>query len=96
MLSSEAGRSHMAEGILRQAAGDLFESARPIADPPAVIIEAPVAVAITDIIRSEHPDLPLVLLGHSWGSLIAQKIVNSSSEKYDAVVLSGTAYRRAG
>jgi len=47
----------------------------------------------TDIIRSEHSDLPLVLLGHSWGSLIAQKIVNTSSEKYDAVVLSGTAYR---
>jgi alpha-beta hydrolase superfamily lysophospholipase len=47
----------------------------------------------TDIIRSEHPDIPLVLLGHSWGSVIAQKIVNTSSEKYDAVVLSGTAYR---
>ena len=47
----------------------------------------------TDIIRVEHPDVPLVLLGHSWGSLIVQKIINTSSEKYDAVVLSGTAYR---
>lgn len=48
---------------------------------------------LTDIIRSENDDLPIVLLGHSWGSLIAQKIINQNSEKYAAVVLTGTAYR---
>ncbi|MBC7518457.1 MAG: alpha/beta fold hydrolase [Microbacteriaceae bacterium] len=47
----------------------------------------------TEIIRSENPDLPLVLLGHSWGSIIAQKIVNDHSDDYDALVLSGTALR---
>lgn len=48
------------------------------------------------IIRSEHPDLPLVLLGHSWGSFMVQMIVNQHAEDYDAVVLSGTAYRWPG
>lgn len=48
---------------------------------------------LTGIIRSEQPDLPLVLLGHSWGSIIAQKIINAHSESYDAVILTGTAYR---
>jgi alpha-beta hydrolase superfamily lysophospholipase len=48
---------------------------------------------LTDIIRSENGDLPVALLGHSWGSLIAQKIINRNSQNYDAVILSGTAYR---
>ena len=37
--------------------------------------------------------MPLALFGHSWGSLLAQKIIDDHSEDYDAVVLSGTAYR---
>jgi alpha-beta hydrolase superfamily lysophospholipase len=48
---------------------------------------------LTGIIRAENEDVPLVLLGHSWGSLIAQKIINTSSENYDALILTGTAYR---
>jgi alpha-beta hydrolase superfamily lysophospholipase len=48
---------------------------------------------LTDLIRSENGDLPIALLGHSWGSVIAQKIINKNSGNYDAVVLSGTAYR---
>ncbi|MEX1078241.1 MAG: alpha/beta hydrolase [Homoserinimonas sp.] len=48
---------------------------------------------LTDIVRSENEGKPVVLLGHSWGSIIAQKIINQDSEKYDAVVLTGTAYR---
>ncbi len=47
----------------------------------------------TAIITTENPNLPLALLGHSWGSLIAQKIVNEHAENYDALVLTGTAYR---
>lgn len=48
---------------------------------------------LTHLIREEHPDLPLVLLGHSWGSIIAQKLINDDASDYDAVILSGTAYR---
>ena len=47
----------------------------------------------TKIIRSENPSVPLAFLGHSWGSLIAQIIVNKHPEDYDALVLTGTAYR---
>jgi len=48
---------------------------------------------LTGIIRAEHPDLPLVLLGHSWGSFLAQMLVNEHPEAWDAVVLSGSALR---
>lgn len=46
---------------------------------------------LTAIIRAEHPDLPLVLFGHSWGSFLAQKLVNAHPEAWDGVVLSGSA-----
>lgn len=52
--------------------------------------------AFTELIRDENPDLPLVYVGHSWGSLIGQMLLNRHSEDYDAVVLSGTAYRVLG
>ncbi len=47
-------------------------------------------------IREEHPGVPLVLLGHSWGSLMAQILLNRYPRDYDAVVLTGTAYRAVG
>jgi alpha-beta hydrolase superfamily lysophospholipase len=47
----------------------------------------------THLVKNENPTLPLALLGHSWGSLIAQKIVNEHAENYDALVLTGTAFR---
>ncbi|MCU1413463.1 MAG: lysophospholipase [Microbacteriaceae bacterium] len=47
----------------------------------------------TTIVRAENPNLPLALLGHSWGSIIAQKLVNEHADDYDALVLTGTAYR---
>jgi len=51
---------------------------------------------LSGIIRLANPDLPLVLLGHSWGSFMAQMIVNEHAADYDAIVLSGTAYRWPG
>lgn len=50
----------------------------------------------TRLIRDENPGLPLVLLGHSWGSFLAQILVNEHPEAYDAVVLSGSALRMPG
>ncbi|MFB2554132.1 alpha/beta fold hydrolase [Herbiconiux liangxiaofengii] len=45
----------------------------------------------------EHPGVPLILLGHSWGSLMVQKLVNSPAlAHYAGVVLVGTAYRMPG
>ncbi|ROP64964.1 alpha-beta hydrolase superfamily lysophospholipase [Curtobacterium sp. PhB130] len=51
---------------------------------------------MTAIARDETPGVPLVLFGQSWGSLMAQRIVNTSSEAYDGVVLSASAYRLPG
>lgn len=47
----------------------------------------------TGMIRAENPGLPLVALGQSWGSLMLQILLNEHSEDFDAVVLTGTAYR---
>ena len=51
---------------------------------------------VTGIIRAENPDLPLVLLGHSWGSFLAQMLVNEHADAFDAVILSGSALRMPG
>jgi alpha-beta hydrolase superfamily lysophospholipase len=48
------------------------------------------------LIKSENPGKKLVLLGHSWGSFIAQKVINTASDFYDAVVLSGSALTMPG
>ena len=48
------------------------------------------------LIQAENPNRPLVLLGHSWGSFIAQKVINKNSDMYDAVILSGSALTMPG
>ncbi|HEU5223970.1 MAG TPA: alpha/beta hydrolase [Candidatus Lumbricidophila sp.] len=50
----------------------------------------------TELIRETEGDLPLVLLGHSWGSLMGQIMLNRHPERFAAVVLTGTAYRVPG
>ena len=44
----------------------------------------------TNLIKSENPNKKIVLFGHSYGSFIAQKLVNKYSAEYDAVILSGS------
>lgn len=60
----------------------------------------PAAVAacwqFTELVRTENPGLPLVMLGHSWGSFLAQMLLNRHPEAYDGVVLSGSALRMPG
>ena len=60
----------------------------------------PAAVAacwqLSEIIRAENPELPLVILGHSWGSFLTQILVNRHPDAYDAVILSGSALRIPG
>lgn len=43
-----------------------------------------------EIARAENPGLPLLLVGHSFGSYISQKIINKHSADYAAMVLSGS------
>lgn len=51
---------------------------------------------LTVMIRQQNPGVPVVLFGHSWGSLMAQRIINRSPKAYDALVLSGSAFRMPG
>ena len=46
--------------------------------------------AVSRYARSEHPNLPFVLLGHSWGSLLAQKFALQWGSELHALVLTGT------
>jgi alpha-beta hydrolase superfamily lysophospholipase len=51
----------------------------------------------TGIIRQERPGVPLFFLGHSWGSIIGQIILNQGgASEYDGVIFTGTAYRMPG
>ena len=50
----------------------------------------------SESIKQAHPDLPLTYLGHSWGSLMGQRILNRHPHEYAAVILSGSAYRVPG
>jgi alpha-beta hydrolase superfamily lysophospholipase len=47
-------------------------------------------IQLTKIIRQEHPDLPLFLLGHSMGSFLTQKVMYLAPEPYAGFILSGT------
>lgn len=51
---------------------------------------------LTRIIHADHPDLPLILVGHSWGSFLAQMLLDHHADLYDAVVLTGSALRWPG
>ena len=47
----------------------------------------------TGIIQNDHPGTPIVFIGHSWGSLLGQQLINDHIADFAAVVLTGTAYR---
>lgn len=51
---------------------------------------------MTEIIREQNPGVPIVLLGHSMGSLMGQILINDHAADYAAVVFSGSAYRQPG
>jgi alpha-beta hydrolase superfamily lysophospholipase len=45
---------------------------------------------ISTVIKETYPDTPLFLLGHSWGSFIAQAYIEARSERLAGCILSGT------
>ncbi len=47
-------------------------------------------VAVGDQIRTEQPDLPLFMLGHSMGSFALQEAILDHSDAYAGAVLSGS------
>lgn len=49
--------------------------------------------AVSRRVAVEEPGVPLVVLGHSWGSFILQRYLRRWSDEIDAAVLTGTTYR---
>lgn len=45
---------------------------------------------LTELIKTENPKVPVVLIGHSWGSMIGQWLINHYSAEYAAAVLSAS------
>lgn len=77
---------HRAHGLTAgsaEALGDFGEQG------PELIVED--LAKLTSLARAEHPDLPIVLLGHSLGSFFAQAYVFDHAKAIDGLVFSGTA-----
>jgi len=47
-------------------------------------------LALREIIERDYPDVPTVLLGHSMGSFAGQQIAMGNSDRFAAVILSGS------
>lgn len=86
-------RGHGATG-LEQTGGDHSRLGRP--GDGGIRAQVADLHQFTDLIKAENPGLPLVYLGHSWGSLLGQKLINEHADDFDAVVFTGTAYRVPG
>lgn len=46
-------------------------------------------VVIRNWIKTEYPSLPMILFGHSMGSIIARKVLQNDSGLYQKVILAG-------
>jgi alpha-beta hydrolase superfamily lysophospholipase len=51
--------------------------------------------ALTDVIKKENPNLPVFLLGHSWGSFMAQNYIQEWGSGLKGAILSGTNGKQA-
>ena len=54
---------------------------------PALVADL---VAFSELVRAEHPGVPLFLVAHSMGSFAAQEAILDHSDLYSGVVLSGS------
>ncbi len=45
---------------------------------------------LTTIIKKENPELPIFLIGHSWGAMLTQDYIQDSGNELKGVILSGT------
>lgn len=49
---------------------------------------------ITNMIKNNHPSLPIFICGHSFGSFISQEYLNRYSNSIDGVILCGSALQK--
>ena len=46
--------------------------------------------ALTNIIKMDYPDIPIILFGHSMGSFLSRRYIQLHGDRIDGVILSGT------
>lgn len=78
------GRTAMVSGIWADAGDDAAKVV--VADEQALRAK----------VRELHPDLPYVVFGHSWGSMIARGVATESSDELAGLVLCGIAAQMHG
>jgi alpha-beta hydrolase superfamily lysophospholipase len=83
-------RGHGATGV-QQYDGDLSKLGRP--GPGGMRAAVRGIRRVRDIAADANPGVQIVLLGHSMGSMFAQRMLNETADDYDAAILSATAYR---
>lgn len=49
------------------------------------------AIMLTDYLKKEYPDVPIILFGHSYGSFLAQGYIQKNSQNIDGCILCGSA-----
>jgi alpha-beta hydrolase superfamily lysophospholipase len=81
-------RGHGLTGLRMQAEGTIKQQGN--LGPGGMDAVFSNARQLSHIIVEENPEEPIVLLGHSWGSMIAQRVISKFSDDYDALVLSGS------
>jgi alpha-beta hydrolase superfamily lysophospholipase len=91
---AEENRGHGATG-LEQWGGDYSKLGK--LGPGGMRATVKAVRDLTMMISERRPEVPIFFLGHSWGSLIGQMILNQGGAKdYAGVILTGTAYRVPG
>jgi alpha-beta hydrolase superfamily lysophospholipase len=85
------GHGRTAEG---QWGGDLAKMGR--LGPGGLDATIDAIATFSRMTHEAYPGVPLVLVAHSWGSILAQIALNRGLVDCDGLVLSGTAYRLPG
>jgi alpha-beta hydrolase superfamily lysophospholipase len=98
-----AGRyQHVADRLVHDLAAAVFapdHRGHGRTDGPIGLVEDGEAITsdlhdVSELARTEHPGLPVVLIGHSMGGLIAARYAQRFGEELTALVLSGPAIGR--
>jgi alpha-beta hydrolase superfamily lysophospholipase len=95
-----AGRyGHVAEHLVRELGADVWapdHRGHGLTDGERALVEDGETLSadlhdVADLARAEHPGLPVVMVGHSMGGLIAARYAQRWGEELTALVLSGPA-----
>lgn len=87
------GRGHGRTGV-QQFGGDLSQLGR--LGPGGFRAAVADLHQMTGVIRADNPTSPIVYIGHSMGSLFGQVLINDHAADFEAVVFTGSAWRRPG